>query len=175
MALSIVAILRQHGAIDQDALAQSFAYCYNWRSRAVCSCSRRLTGASRTTAGTSAAGWSAVARCARSDAEHRATSAVWLEGVIAEPQLSRHIELPSVQLAGTILSVNGARPANFPGLASTVEERAEVNVAIPTAHAHAERLYRPGNIVRVAGQLDCRMEHQGGPSVAARLIELDAA
>lgn len=113
---------------------------------------------------------------APSEEERRATSAVWLEGVIAEPpQVSRHPELPSVQLAGTILTVMGARPADFPGLVSTVDECAAVNVAIPTAHAHAERLYRPGNVVRIAGQLDCRMERQGGASVTSRLAEIDAA
>ncbi len=46
--------------------------------------------------------------------ERRASSAVWLEGVVAEPpQVSRHPELPSMQLAGTILRVTAARPADF--------------------------------------------------------------
>ncbi len=53
------------------------------------------------------------------DAERRASSAVWLEGTIAEPpQVSRHPELPSIQLAGMILRVTYARPTDFPGLGS---------------------------------------------------------
>jgi hypothetical protein len=53
--------------------------------------------------------------------ERRASSAVWLEGEIAEPpQIVRHPELPSIQLAGTILRVTYARPADFPGLAATI-------------------------------------------------------
>jgi hypothetical protein len=106
--------------------------------------------------------------------ERRASSAVWLEGVVAEPpQVSRHPELPSIQLAGTILRVSTARPADFPGLPATIDETVEINVAIPTSAAQAEALYRQGNRVRIVGQLDCRMERQGGPSVVAKLAEVD--
>jgi hypothetical protein len=69
-------------------------------------------------------------------AERRSSSAVWLEGVVAEPpQVSRHPELPSMQLAGTILHVTAARPADFPGLPATIDETVEVNVAAPTSYA----------------------------------------
>jgi hypothetical protein len=106
--------------------------------------------------------------------ERRASSAVWLEGIIAEPpQISRHLDLPSIQLAGTILRVTYARPADFPGLAATITETVEVNVSIPTSHQDAEKLYRQGNVVRVIGQLDCRMEFQGGAAVRTKLDEID--
>jgi len=107
--------------------------------------------------------------------EHRASSAVWLEGEVAEPpQISRHPELPSIQLAGSILRVSFGRPADFPGIAATIQETVDVNIAIPTSHADAEKLYRQGNIVRMIGQLDCRMEFQGGEAVRVKLAEIDA-
>ena len=40
--------------------------------------------------------------------------------------------------------------------------------------ADAEKLYRQGNVVRVVGQLDCRMEYQGGEAVRLKLAEIDA-
>ncbi len=107
--------------------------------------------------------------------EHRASSAVWLEGEIAEPpQISRHPDLPSIQLAGSILRVSFGRPADFPGIAATIQETVDANIAIPTSHADAEKLYRQGNTVRVIGQLDCRMEFQGGEAVRLKLAEIDA-
>jgi hypothetical protein len=110
-----------------------------------------------------------------SEAERDAASGVWLEGEVAEPpQISRHTELPAIQLAGTILRVAFARPAAFPGLGGTIQEVAEVNVAIPSTHPDAAYLFRAGNRVRVQGQLDCRMEFQGGDSVRAKLAEIDA-
>jgi hypothetical protein len=106
--------------------------------------------------------------------ERRASSAVWLEGTIAEPpQISRHSDLPSIQLAGTILRVTYARPADFPGLGATITETVDVNVSIPTNHQDAEKLYRQGNVVRVIGQLDCRMEYQGGAAVRTKLEAID--
>jgi hypothetical protein len=79
-----------------------------------------------------------------------------------------------MQLAGTTLRVTYARPADFPGLAATITETVEVNLSIPISHQDAERLYRQGNVVRVIGQLDCRMEVQGGITVHAKLAEIDA-
>jgi len=91
--------------------------------------------------------------------ERRASSAVWLEGVVADPpQISCHPEWPSIQLAGTILRVTTTRPADFPGLPATLDETVEVNVAVPTSYAQAEGLYRQGSRVRLVGQIDCRME-----------------
>jgi len=115
--------------------------------------------------------------CVREPNEHerRASSAVWLAGEVAEPpQISRHPELPSIQLAGTILRVSFGRPADFPGIAATIQETVDVNIAIPTSHQDAEKLYRQGNVVRVVGQLDCRMEYQGGEAVRLKLAEIDA-
>jgi hypothetical protein len=115
--------------------------------------------------------------CVREPNEHerRASSAVWLEGEVAEPpQISRHPELPSIQLAGTILRVSFGRPADFPGIAATIQETVDVNIAIPTSHHDAEKLYRQGNVVRVVGQLDCRMEYQGGEAVRLKLAAIDA-
>jgi hypothetical protein len=107
--------------------------------------------------------------------ESRSSSAVWLEGEIAEPpQISRHPELPAIQLAGTIVRVTYVRPADFPGLEATITETVDVNVSIPTNHQGAEKLYRQGNVVRLIGQLDCRMEFQGGPSVKSKLAQIDA-
>jgi hypothetical protein len=107
--------------------------------------------------------------------ERRASSAVWVEGEVAEPPLiSRHPDLPSIQLASTILSVSFGRPADFPGIAATIQETVDVNIAIPTSHGDAEKLYRQGNIVRVVGQLDCRMEEQGGEAVRIKLAAIDA-
>jgi hypothetical protein len=54
-----------------------------------------------------------------------------------------------------------------------IDESVDVNIAIPTSYAQAEALYRQGNRVRIAGQLDCRMERQGGPSVQTKLAEID--
>jgi len=107
--------------------------------------------------------------------ERRASSAVWLEGEVAEPpRISRHPELPSIQLAGTILRVSFGRPADFPGIAATIQETVDVNIAIPTSHGDAEKLYRQGNLVRIVGQLDCRMEEQGGEAVRLKLAAVDA-
>jgi hypothetical protein len=109
------------------------------------------------------------------DQERRASSGVWLDGVISEPpQIARHPDLPTVQLAGTILRVSFARPADFPGLGAQIDESVDVNIAVPTSYAQAETLYRQGNRVRIAGQLDCRMERQAGPSVQTKLAEIDA-
>src|SRR6266496_3538977 len=66
------------------------------------------------------------------------------------------------------------RPADFPGIAATIQETVDVNIAIPTSHHDAEKLYRQGNTVRVIGQLDCRMEFQGGEAVRLKLAEIDA-
>jgi hypothetical protein len=108
------------------------------------------------------------------DQERRASSGVWLDGVISEPpQIARHPDLPSVQLAGTILRVSFAHPADFPGLGALIDESVDVNIAVPISYAQAEALYCQGNRVRIAGQLDCRMERQGGPSVQTTLAEID--
>lgn len=108
--------------------------------------------------------------------EQRAASAVWLEGTVMEPpQISRHPELPAMQLAGTILQITYTRPADFPGLPAMIAETVEVNVVIPVSHQHAGWLYRQGNRVRIIGQLDCRLERQGGRSVTQKLAEIDAA
>lgn len=110
----------------------------------------------------------------RNERERSANSAVWLEGVVAEPpQVSRHPDLPALQLGGTILHIAFARPLDFPGVEATIDEIAEVNVAIPTNHRDAEKLFRPGNRVRAIGQLDCRMEFQGGETMRAKLAEID--
>jgi hypothetical protein len=113
-------------------------------------------------------------RAPRED-EQRAGSAVWLAGTVLEPpQVTRHPELPTVQLAGTILRVACEREASYPGLPAVTAEAVEVNVSVPTSHREAELLYRLGNVVRVVGQIDCKVERQGGESVTAKLAALDA-
>ena len=66
-------------------------------------------------------------------------------------------------------SLAGAHP-----LQGTVQKVFEVKVVAPTAHPHAEELLRQGNWVRMMGQLDCRMEFQGGESVRTKLAEINA-
>jgi hypothetical protein len=110
---------------------------------------------------------------APSDAEREAASAVWLEGVVAQPvRLVRHPELPNIQFATTILDVTLRRPSAFPGSRAVLTEQARVRVAIPTTHDHAELLFRPGNRVRVEGAVDCVLEAQGGAEVEAKRDEL---
>jgi hypothetical protein len=108
-----------------------------------------------------------------SDAEREAASAVWLEGVVAQPvRLIRHPELPNIQFATTILDVTLQRPSAFPGSRAVLTEQARVRIAIPTTHEHAELLFRPGNRVRVEGAVDCVLEAQGGAEVEAKRDEL---
>jgi hypothetical protein len=115
----------------------------------------------------------ACVRAPRED-EQRAGSAVWLEGTVLEPpQVTRHPDLPTVQLAGTILRVSCERPAAYPGLPAVTAEAVGVNVSVPTSHREAERLYQPGNVVRVVGQIDCKVERQGGEAVTAKLAAVD--
>jgi hypothetical protein len=108
-----------------------------------------------------------------SDAEREAASAVWLEGVVAQPvRLVRHPELPNIQFAITILDVTLRRPSAFPGSRAVLTEQARVRIAIPTTHEHAELLFQPGNKVRVEGAVDCVLEAQGGAEVEAKRDEL---
>lgn len=110
---------------------------------------------------------------APTDAEREATSAVWLEGIVAQPvRLLRHPELPNVQLATTILEVTMNRPSPFPGSRVVQSERVRVRVAIPTTHPHAELLYRPDNLVRAEGEVDCLLETQGGEEIRAAVATL---
>ena len=84
--------------------------------------------------------------------ERRASSAVWLEGVVAEPpQVSRHPNLPAIQLASTILKVAFARPLDFPGVAATIDEIVDVNVAIPTSHRTAPLRAKQGGWISPSG------------------------
>jgi hypothetical protein len=53
--------------------------------------------------------------------------------------------MSAIQLAGTILNVAFARPLDFPGVAATIDEIVDVNVAIPTSHLDAESLFQAGN------------------------------
>src|SRR5437868_3753921 len=77
------------------------------------------------------------------DQEQRAGSAVWLEGEVTEPpQITRHSEFPSIQLAGTILRVVLTRPSGFAGVPTTTPEVVEVNVSVPTVHQDAEKMYK---------------------------------
>lgn len=109
------------------------------------------------------------------DQEARSGSAVWLEGkVIEPPQVMRHPDHPSIQLAGTILRVVLARPSTFVGVPTTTPEVVEVNISVPTVHQDAEKMYGQGNRVRVIGQLDCRMEYRHGDAVTAKLDQIDA-
>jgi hypothetical protein len=114
------------------------------------------------------------ARAEQARAQRQQRSLVGGRGGSA-PQVSRHPDPPAMQLGGTILNIMFARPLDFPGVDATIDEIVQVNVAIPTNHRDAEKLFRPGNRVRAIGQLDCRMEFQGGESVRIKLAEIDAA
>ncbi len=104
------------------------------------------------------------------------TSAVWLTGIVAEPpRFMRHPELPDIQLAITVLDVTVHRPSPMAGSRAITTERMRVRVAIPVDHADAAVLYRPGNHLRIEGQVDCMIETQGGAAVDAQIDTLRRA
>jgi hypothetical protein len=102
-------------------------------------------------------------------------SAVWLEGVVAEPPyISRHPHRPGLIYEATTLRITLLRPSPIPGSRAVVTEEVRVTVAMPTDHPDAGLVRRAGNLVRVEGQLDCVMEVRRGHEVTAAVAALDA-
>lgn len=102
--------------------------------------------------------------------EPEGTTAVWLTGTVVEPpRFFRHPEQPSMQLAQALLEVYIERATSrpgYPGLRRVSRERIEVPVVVSTADPFAGLLYRPGNRVRVEGELTRLIETQYGKAVA---------
>jgi hypothetical protein len=115
--------------------------------------------------------------------EPEGTTAVWLTGTVVEPpRFFRHPEQPSMLLAQSLLEVYIERATSrpgYPGLRRLSRERVEVPVVVSAADAFAGLLYRPGNQVRVEGELARMIETQYGKAVtdavAGRQAEWEAA
>jgi hypothetical protein len=102
-------------------------------------------------------------------------SAVWLEGVVAEPPYTtRHPSRPGLVYEATTLRITLLRPSPVPGSRAIVTEEVRVSVAVPADHPDAGLLRRAGNQVRIEGQLDCVMEVRRGREVDAVVGALDA-
>lgn len=102
-------------------------------------------------------------------------SAVWLEGVVAEPPYTtRHPSRPGLLYEATTLRITLPRPSPVPGSRAVVTEEVRVTVAVPADHPDAGLLRRAGNQVRIEGQLDCVMEVRRGREVEAAVGALDA-
>ena len=108
--------------------------------------------------------------------EEPITSAVWLEGTVIEPpRLVRHSEDRSIQLAMTVVEVaQDGSAAVYPGSRFGFKRQVRVQVGIPVAFEHAALLFKPGNQVRIEGQMDCMIFTQGGEVVNQTVARLDA-
>ncbi|NWF82029.1 MAG: hypothetical protein HXY37_18595 [Chloroflexi bacterium] len=107
------------------------------------------------------------------DDEPTASSAVWLEGSVAEPpRRIRHTENRALELATTLLDVVIAERSTYPGSRAIIRRHVQVPIAVPLDHPDAGLLYRPGNRVRVEGVIDCLLEPQRGAAVTAALDAL---
>jgi hypothetical protein len=109
-------------------------------------------------------------------AEEPITSAVWLEGTVTEPpRLVRDSEDRSVQLALTVIAVAQDGSATvYPGSRFGFKRQVRVQVGVPVAIEHAALLFKPGNQVRIEGQVDCMIFTQGGAVVDQTVAQLDA-
>jgi hypothetical protein len=104
------------------------------------------------------------------------TTAVWLEGTVSEPpRLVRHSEDRSVQLAMTVIEVaQDGSAAVYPGSRFGFRRQVRVQVGVPVAFDHAALLFKPGNQLRIEGQMDCMIFTQGGEIVNQTVARLDA-
>lgn len=90
------------------------------------------------------------------DDEPLGSSFVRLEGTVLDPpQFVNHPQLPAVRLALVRLGITQERPSPYPGSQIVRQDRHQVNVAVAVDDEHAGLLYRPGNRVRIQGELDC--------------------
>lgn len=108
--------------------------------------------------------------------EEPITSAVWLEGIIIEPpRLVRHSEDRSVQLAMTVIEVaQDGSAIVYPGTRFGFKRQVRIQAGVPVAFEHAALLFKPGNQVRIEGQMDCMIFSQGGEVVNQTVARLDA-
>jgi hypothetical protein len=103
------------------------------------------------------------------------TSAVWLEGTVIEPpRLVRHSEDRSVQLAMTMIEVaQDGSAAVYPGSRFGLKRQVRVQLGVPIGFENAALLFKPGNQLRIEGQMDCMIFTQGGEVVKETVARLD--
>lgn len=108
-----------------------------------------------------------------SEAEPSGASFVSLIGsVLDPPQFVNHPQLPTVRLALVRLGITQERPTPYPGSQIVRQDRHQVTVAVAVDDEHAGLLYRPGNRVRIQGELDCVLvERQGRSDEEAAAIQ----
>lgn len=112
----------------------------------------------------------------RRDDEPVVGSFVWLDGIVAEPpRVIRHPNVPDLELATTLLTVEVAEKTSYPGSRMLMRSTYQVPVMIPLTDPQAGLLYKQGNHIRVEGQFDRTIVPQRGQAVNVRLAELDAA
>jgi len=113
-------------------------------------------------------------RPARED-EPLGLSAVWLEGkVLTPPRIGNHRAFRDMELARVIVQITRKCPSSYPGSKALITEQMEVLVALPTeAEVGADILYRPGNVVRIEGQLDMTRIPQTNTLVQNKLDALE--
>jgi len=112
-------------------------------------------------------------RPARED-EPLGYSAVWIEGrVITPPRMFHHRTLRDMEMARMIVQITRTQPSPYPGSKAAITEQMEVQVALPTLAEGAELLYRPGNIVRIEGQLDMNRIPQAAALVQDKLNAME--
>lgn len=112
------------------------------------------------------------------EGEQLGTSFVQLAGKVLRPPLFvEHPQFPDLDLALVQLGIVEERPSPFAGSVLVRREEYQVTVAVPVQHEQAGLLYRPGNEVRVQGELDCvRVEGLGRDdeeAVAVRRIRAE--
>ncbi len=113
------------------------------------------------------------ALCTPRDDEPTASSAVWLEGSVAEPpRLIRHTDNRALELATTLLDVVIAERSTYPGSRAIIRRHVQAPIAAPLDHPDAGLLYRSGNHVRIEGVIDCLLEPRRGAAVTATLDAL---
>lgn len=97
--------------------------------------------------------------------EPSGSSFVSLVGTVLDPpQFVNHPQLPAVRLALVRFGITQERPSPYPGSQIVRQDRHQVNVAVAVDDEHAGLLYRPGNRLRIQGELDCVLVERQGRS-----------
>lgn len=110
----------------------------------------------------------------RADEPHDMT-AVWLEGTVRNlPHVTASQANRAVHIATLLLQIATTRPSAYPGSRALLHESMDINIAVPTALPDAAALYRPGNQVRLEGQIDCALVPMSGDKVDQKLAQIDA-
>ena len=104
---------------------------------------------------------------------------VWLEGTVMEPpRFERHYEQTSLQVGITTLRIMLDQASDERPVLSVVRRSIppalDVQVAVPTSDEMARLLYRPGNRVRIDGELSRWMLPQYGNVVQSTLDKRNA-